>query len=153
MSDYLFLLGMFDKQMVTIKKIYNQIAPLDLKIEDKQFVFAIRAQQLFTALEHLFKQIAKVFENHIDNLNAYHKEILLRMNTAIPKMRPAVISDTSLILLDQIRTFRHFVRHGYESEFDKDKLLTLQHHIQKGYRQLENDLLQFRQFVEKLTLP
>jgi ribonuclease HepT-like protein len=150
MPDYRILLGIFDKQMVTIKKLCHQIIQLDLTIEDKQFVFAIRVQQFFTALEHLFKQIAKVFENHIDNLDAYHKEILFRMNTEIPQLRPAVISQASLILLDQIRAFRHFVRHGYESEFDREKLLTLQRHIKKDYAILENDLSQFRKFVQKL---
>lgn len=85
----------------------------------------MRVQQLYTAIEDLFKQIAKSFENHIENMSNFHKE-LIRMNTEIPKIRPAVLSQQSLLFLDKIRAFRHFIQHAYDCELDGNELLIIQ---------------------------
>jgi len=96
MEKFSLLLGYFDKQIQIIEKLQKELIHVNLHIYDKQFLFALRTQQFYTALEDLFKQIAKSFENHIENLGNFHKEILLRMHLEIPKIRPAVISKQSL---------------------------------------------------------
>ena len=53
MEKYAILLGYFDKQ--------NEIIAVDLSVYEKQFLFAMRTQQFYTAIEDLFKQIAKSF--------------------------------------------------------------------------------------------
>lgn len=85
---------------------------VDVSIYENRFLFAMRVQQFYTALEDLLKQIAKSFENHIESMSNFHKELLPRMNTEIPKIRPAVISHNSFLFLDKIRAFRHFIRHA-----------------------------------------
>src|SRR5437660_2753815 len=103
MNQYAVLLGYFDKQMKIIEKLFKQVVKIDVTVFEKTFMFSMLLQQLYTALEDLFKQIAKAFENHIEQLESFHKELLVRMNTEIPKIRPAVISTKSLLLLDKIR--------------------------------------------------
>ena len=76
MEKYAILLGYFDKQLVFVKKLHDEVAAVDLSIYDKRFLFAMRMQQLYTALEDLFKQIAKSFENHIENMSNFHKELV-----------------------------------------------------------------------------
>lgn len=126
MEKYAILLGGFDKQFSLIKKLYNEIIAVDVSIYDKRFLFAIRTQQFYTAIEDLFKKIAKSFENHIENMDNFHKEILARMNTEVPKIRPAVIFHESFILLDKIRAFRQFIWNVYDCELDQNELLLLQ---------------------------
>src|SRR5437870_13115138 len=110
----------------------------------------MKTQQLYTALEDLFKQIAKSFENHIEKLETFHKELLLRMNIEIPKMRPAVLSTKSLLLLDKIRSFRHFIRHAYDCELDVEQLRLIQRSMEQEFSGVLQDLQSFHGYVQGL---
>ena len=111
----------------------------------------MKTQQMYTALEDLFKQIAKSFENHIERLDSYQKELLLRMNMDIPTIRPAVLSTKSLLLLDKIRSFRHFIRHAYDCELDAEELQDIQEKMQNECASVFMDLKTFRTFIQELT--
>lgn len=150
MDQYAILLGYFDKQLAVVNKLYNEIVRVDVSVYEKTFLFAMKTQQFYTALEDLFKQIAKAFENHIQNLEAFHKELLIRMNTEIPKIRPAVLSVPSLLLLDKIRTFRHFIRHAYDCELNVEELLIIQKRLDKEFSLVRDDLQNFRMYVTSL---
>ena len=99
MDKYSILLGYFDKQLVVMDRLYKESVGIDVSNYESRFVFAMKVQQFYTALEDLLKQIAKSFENHIDTMTNFHKELLIRMNTEIPKIRPAVISHQNYIFL------------------------------------------------------
>ena len=150
MDQYAILLGYFDKQITLISRLYSEITVVNVEVYELRFLFALKTQQFYTALEDLFKQIAKSFENHIENLEMFHKELLVRMNTEIPKIRPVVISTTSLRLLDKVRAFRHFIRHAYDCELDPTELKLIQMKIKTEFSFVEQDLKQFRSFVQKL---
>jgi len=61
MDKYAILLGYFDKQISLVKRLYVEIIDVDVSNYDKRFLFALRTQQFYTAIEALFKQIAKSF--------------------------------------------------------------------------------------------
>lgn len=107
---------------------------------------------LSSQLEDLLKQIAKAFENHIDNLTSYHKELLIRLNTEIPGIRPSVLSKENYLLLDKIRAFRHFICHAYDCELDENELSSIQRLINNQFKNLEYDFHQFRKFIEELLI-
>jgi hypothetical protein len=151
MDKYAILLGYFDKQLEVMDRLCKESVNTDVSNYDRRFVFAMRVQQFYTALEDLLKQIAKSFENHIDNMSNFHKELLIRMNTEIPKIRPAVVSHQNFIFLDKVRAFRHFIRHAYDCELDEDELLLIQDKLKQDYVHLKNDLQSFRSFVQKLS--
>ena len=151
MEQYAILLGYFDKQSLLIERLYTEIISVDVTNYDKRFLFALRTQQFYTAIEDLFKQIAKSFENHIDSMSNFHKEMLIRMNTEVPKIRPAVISKQSLVLLDKVRAFRHFIRHAYDCELDEKELQMIQHKLIEEYSHVQKDLQNFRTYVKKLA--
>ncbi len=151
MEKYAFLLGYFDKQLLVIKRLYDEIITVDVSNYDKQFLFAMRVQQFYTSLEDLFKQIAKSFENHIDSMSNFHKEMLMRMNTDVPKIRPRVISNQSLVLLDKVRAFRHFIRHAYDCELDEKELRLIRDKLTSGYTYVDQDLQAFRSYIKKLA--
>ena len=151
MEKYAILLGYFEKQMIYVNRLYQEIVIIDVTTYESRFVFAMRVQQFYTAIEDLLKQIAKSFENHIDTLSQFHKELLVRMNLDVPKMRPAVISHQSLLFLDKLRAFRHFIRHAYDCELDERELIVIQKKLQQEYQSLERDLQKFRSFVHTLS--
>ena len=152
MEKYAILLGYFDKQLVFVNRLYGEVVNVDVSVYEKRFLFAMRVQQFYTALEDLLKQIAKSFENHIDNMSNFHKELLTRMNTEVPKIRPAVLSSQSLLLLDKLRAFRHFIRHAYDCELNVTELLLIQEKLKKEYLYVERDLQKFRSFILTLSI-
>lgn len=151
MEKYAILLGYFDKQLTFTQKLYAEVITIDLSVYEKRFMFAMRVQQFYTALEDLLKQIAKSFENHIETMSHFHKELLIRMHTEIPKIRPAVLSSQSLTFLDKIRAFRHFVRHAYDCELDEEELRILKDRLKKDFPCVLQDLHTFRSFITTLS--
>ena len=153
MEKFLLLSGYSDKQLKIIRRIYEEIKELNLDNYDKRYVFALKLQQFYTAVEDLFKQIANVFENEIEDVSAFHKELLMRMNLEVPQIRIAVISDSSFRFLDKLRGFRHFIRHGYDYELDVDELVLLKKKLNENFDPLLIDLENFNQFVSNLPAP
>lgn len=151
MDQYAILLGYLDKQLLLVNRLYNEIIHIDISQYDKRFQFALQTQQFYTALEDLFKQIAKAFENHIESLEFFHKELLFRMNTEVPKIRPTVLSKPSLLLLDKVRAFRHFIRHAYDCELDPNELRLLQNRLIQEFSLVKEDLSTFRTYIQKLS--
>ena len=150
MEKYRILASYFDKQMLIVERLYREIIEVDLSSYQNCFVFALKTQQFYTSLEDLFKQIAKAFENHIRELSSYHKELLLRMNLEIAEIRPAVLSKQSLLLLDKVLAFRHFIRHAYDCELDEHQLRVLQTKLQSEFTYVRIDLESFRGYIQKL---
>ena len=142
------LLGYFDKQLSIIKRLCLEITAIDLSFYNNRFVFALKTQQFYTAFEELFKQIAKSFENHIENLD----EILVRMNIEVPTVRPKIISKDSLALLEKLRAFTEFFDHAYDRELDEEELQLLNDKIGDLSPLLEQDLLTFRDYIKKLSV-
>ncbi len=151
MDKYAILLGYFDKQLKVIDRLYAEITSSDISIFEMRYVFALKTQQFYTAIEDLLKQIAKAFENHIDKMESFHKELLARMNTEIPNIRPALLSNKSLLLLDKVRAFRHFVRHAYDCELDTQELRIIQNKLKDEFSFVQNDLGIFREFIVTLS--
>ena len=151
MHKYSTLLGYFDKQLVVMDRLYKDSAGIDVSNYESRFMFAMKVQQFYTALEDLLKQIAKSFENHLDTMTNFYKELLIRMNTEIPKIRPAVISHQNYIFLDKLRAFRQFIRHAYDCELNENELLLIQKKLEEDYPSLQTELQSFRSFVQRLS--
>ena len=151
MEQFRLLSGIYIKQLHVIEKLYGQIRNLDLDNEDKCYVFSLKAQQLFTAVEDLLKNTAKSFENHLDDSSKYHIELLRRMATDIDGIRPAVLSGPSLKVLDKLRSFRHFIRHAYDYDLDTEELKLLQDRLDKNFKNVIGDLNRFKTFLDELA--
>jgi hypothetical protein len=77
---------------------------------------------LYCAFEDLFEIVAKTFENNIHDKVRYHLELLKRMTIAIEGVRPSLLSQENFVLLDNLRSFRHFFRHAYSYDLDERKV-------------------------------
>ncbi len=151
MEKYHIVLGVLYKQKALINKLYEDISDIDLSDYDKRYVFALKAQQLYTAAEDLLKTIAGAFENQLHDHAKFHAELIGVMHTEIPGRRPALLSDNSKRLLDKLRAFRHFIRHGYDYELDRDELQLLQNKLQSDFSHLLKDMDAFGKFIKELV--
>ena len=94
--------------------------------------------------------MAVTFENNIEAPQSYHIELLKQMKLDINEIRPAVISDDSFKILDKLRAFRHFIRHAYDYELDKDELLLMQKKIEESFKYVNTDISSFVNFLNVL---
>ena len=57
--------------------------------------------------------------------------LLKRMSLEIEGLRPALLSEQSYFLLDELRAFRHLFRHAYLYQLDPEKVKMV---LEKGLR-------------------
>lgn len=97
------------------------------KMPQKAFVIAsaYALSSIYSCYEDMFKHIAGMFENKIDNLSSWHIELLKRMLIAVPGVRPAVLSEEEGAVLDEMRAFRHVFRSSYVFVIDAERVATL----------------------------
>lgn len=99
---------------------------------------------IYTALENIFEQVSRTFENHVTDPVQWHRELLTKMFLEIPKIRPAVLPAELRGFLNDLRGFRHVFRHAYEFELDVEKLILLIHNWNKTRASLISALTRFR---------
>lgn len=76
----------------------------------------------YNALENIFEQVSRSFENHVVDPGQWHKELLGKMFLEIKGVRPAVLDACLRDFLNDLRSFRHLFRHAYDFELDAVKL-------------------------------
>lgn len=115
----------FNAQVKKIDEIYERIKERSKIIETGAVALESLSYQLhnlYCAYEDLFKITADFFENRIEEKANYHTQLLRRMSLEIEGLRPALLSEQSYILLDELRAFRHFFRHAYLYRLDPDRV-------------------------------
>ncbi len=117
----------------------------DLENEDLKNSLAYKLHNLYSSYEDIFKIIIKFFENHIDDLSTFHTGLLKRMALNINGIRPALLSDHSLKILDELRGFRHVFRHAYGYELDTDRVIKMAEKIPSLKESFATDLNTFKQ--------
>jgi len=146
-----------EKLAILESDIKSQITEIDkiFKLIDERAKGTTRAEleglsfwlhNLYCAFEDIFKIIAKAFENNIDDPSQFHINLLKRMNTEIKGTRPALISNEIFPSFDNLRAFRHLIRHAYMYELDERKVkLVLEDalKIKKTYKK------EFQSFIDK----
>ena len=141
------LLGYFNLQEEEIEKIYKEIESTEPTNKEKTIYLAYNLHNLYNAFEDLFIEIAKTFENRIENPIFFHKELLKRMTIEVPKIRPKVLSKESFFILDELRGFRHIFRHAYNYEISPEKLSNLKNKLIENWDKIKKDLMEFKNWL------
>ena len=97
---------------------------------------------LYGAFEQLFEEIARFFENRVDEAS-YHADLIRRMQLDIQGIRPALLSAETASGLDELRRFRHLFRHAYSTELDLEKVADLAARAAAIQRDVAGDFEQF----------
>ena len=80
---------------------------------------------LYGVIENYCLRIAKFFENGLGQ-DAWHKELLRRMTLTIGDLRPAFLDEQALVLIDELRSFRHLFRNLYARPLDPQRVRLVQ---------------------------
>ena len=106
----------------TFEKLENRASGLGRADEARLESAAYQLHNLYNAVEDLLKIIAEAFENQVTDTARWHTRLLRRMSHDIAGVRPALLSQTSYRLLDELRSFRYFFRHAYAAPIDLERL-------------------------------
>ena len=139
----------------TTNKLYQQCKEFSKKIDDNNvnqknpyiYAVAVNLQHFYTSLETIFKRIIKEIEGNVPQGKSRHQELLEQISIEIENVRPALISKNIKQELDELRRFRHIVRHGYEYELDWQQIKPLIKSLDKIETQLEKDIKEFNTFL------
>ncbi len=145
-----YLIGYMKNQREEIIKLLNKIEQIEPEDEPQTVYVGYLIHNLYCVFEDIFKEIAKTFENQIDDTSKYHRALLKRMTIEIPYIRPSVVSNESFLLLDEMRSFRHVFRHAYTYELDKVKIKHLKTKILSGIKLILLDIDTFENFLKNL---
>ena len=85
---------------------------------------AYQLHNLYSAFEQVFEEVARFFENRIDEVR-YHTDLIRRMQLEIRGIRPALLSEATASDLGELRRFRHLFRHAYATDLDPTKVVKL----------------------------
>ncbi|NSW76900.1 MAG: hypothetical protein HPY68_09060 [Candidatus Atribacteria bacterium] len=144
------LLGYLNNQMEIFHRLLALIAKKDTATEEETVYLGYLLHNLYCALEDLFREIAKTFENTVDeDPLRFHRQLLKRMSLEVPRIRPRVITPESYEILDELRGFRHIFRHSYAYSLSPEKVLHLKGKICARWSEIEKDLLRWKSFLEQ----
>ena len=117
------LAAVIRKDIATAQRLTEmlQVLPADATYPDAA-AQGYALHNIYGALENSFDQISRTFENHVVDTSRWHRELMLKMFLAIPDLRPAVLPEGLQNALNDLRSFRHLFRHGYDFQLDPIRL-------------------------------
>lgn len=111
---------------------------------------ALNLHGFYTAVERIFKDIAKNIDGGLPSGSEWHKQLLLQMSADIPEVRPPVIRLETRDCLHEYLSFRHVVRNVYTFSFRPSRIAELADELRACHESVKNDLRGFARFLEQL---
>jgi HepT-like protein len=104
---------------------------------------------IYTGVEVVLKGLVKYFDGEVPSGEDWHIQLLLRCKNPNEGVRPAILSDDTFTLLDDLRGFRHVFRGKYHTNLNPGKVLERMKATVAMVPKLTGDLRAFRSEVEK----
>lgn len=114
-----------EKQLESISLLYAKIQDRRVGFEDdvvRLESLVLQLHNLYCAFEELARCVADAFENQVEQGNRWHERLSSRTTVELSGVRPPLFSNDTARRLDELRRFRHVVRHAYEKDFDPEKV-------------------------------
>ena len=112
---------------------------------------ALNLHGFYSRLERLFELIARHVDRNLPAGETWHRDLLQQMARDVADVRPAVIGRESVSTLDELRRFRHLVRHVYTFNLVPEKMEVLVSTLPGLWSQVRAELLAFARFLAELA--
>jgi len=110
---------------------------------------ALNLEGFHSGLERLFQLIASTIDGKTPQGEEWHKELLKQMHSQVLNLRPAVLSDNTLSMLEEYRRVRHKVRLTYSFRLEAPKLEELTNSLRPTFAAVRIELLAFADFLDQ----
>lgn len=112
---------------------------------------ALNLHSFYSGLERIFEMVAMQLDEGRLGGADWHAELLRQMATDLGETRPAVLSRTAALELDEYRKFRHRVRSIYATHLDPRRMENLVIDLPDVWRQVRQEFDAFAGFLDQLT--
>ena len=112
---------------------------------------ALSLHDWYSGLERILHFIASRLEENVPQGREWHRELLQQMLLDIPGIRPAVLSRQAVSRLDEYLRFRHVLRNVYSFNLQPERIEALVTSLGETYGLVKVELMQFAEFLEKLS--
>lgn len=129
-------------------KIPGKMAKLS-EIDDDEIAesicdsIALKVHSTYTGIESILKDVAKEIDGYVPDGDHWHAKLILQMASPIGE-RQSVISPSTREQLNNLRSFRHFLRTDYGAILDKGRILELGEIASLAIESFANDWQQFQ---------
>ena len=113
---------------------------------------SLNLHAVYSGFERIFRQIAATVDGNMPASTEWHRELLEQMGLDLPKVRPPVLTSSSIQRLDEYLRFRHVVRNVYTFSFDPERIGRLVNELDGVFDQVRQELLAFTNFLEKVGM-
>lgn len=101
---------------------------------------ALNMQSYYTGAERIFSEIAKEIDRDVPQGSDWHRQLLAQLSIEIPTVRQAVLSEQTIVDLDEFRRFRHVVRSNYAHNLNMDLVIQLSEKLPVCHQNLIQDI-------------
>lgn len=108
---------------------------------------AMNLQSFYTGAERIFTAVAKGIDGSGPQGEKWHQDLLDQRSVEIPDVRSAVIQADTLVALDNLLGFRHFVRNAYSYTLEPDKVLENATVVSQYFAKLARDCQNFQMLL------
>lgn len=109
---------------------------------------ALNLHSFYSGIERVFVLIATNVDDMLPEGENWHQILLKQMAEELTEVRPAVISDSVRLGLDEYRGFRHVVRNVYTYKFDSARIDKLTEKATPLFTRLRAELQAFADFLD-----
>jgi len=126
-------------------------APVPEPPPERPGALALALDRAYTALESLLERVARTVEGGAPSSDDWHRTLLHNAGLEIERVRPAILGAASLAAADELRRFRHFLRHAYAASLDPGRVARVATSWTSAFASVEADLDGFRDFLRRLA--
>lgn len=112
---------------------------------------ALSLHGFYSGAERLFEWIARQVDGALPQGPSWHRELLGQMALNVPGIRPPVLQNATVKLLEEYLGFRHVVRNLYVWEMDPAKVKRLIERLPQTIQAAEKDLTAFGRFLDEAS--
>lgn len=142
-----------DADIREIEALYQRLAVYEnnLNNTEKAIVAGYYLHNLYTAFKNICLNVARTFENQVDDRSQWHSVLLKRMTLDIEGLRPHLFRHEVYIRLDELRRFRHLFRNAYTISLDPQRTLLVVAQAQQLKALYKLDIEEFKAFLDALA--
>jgi hypothetical protein len=157
MANYLALSARITKELQELEQVVGRCLDIWHQSEasgDDRYIdgVALNLQSFYTGIERIFELVVAEFDQDHPTGPNWHQELLRLVATEVPRLRPALLSDTTRNTLDRYRGFRHVVRNIYSFNLDREQILPLVRDLRYIFETARSDLTRFAETIAKIDL-
>ncbi|ACK66830.1 conserved hypothetical protein [Rippkaea orientalis PCC 8801] len=135
--------------LTKVKHFIEQIQNPDSQTYQEAIInaIALSLHSFYTGLERIFEIVARFIDYREPTGMDWHKQLLEQMSIDLPDVRQKVISQSTLLALDEFRRFRHVVRSIYAYQLETTPVLELGNKAFIVYQNFEQEINEFLQSI------